>query len=180
MIRRRSRLVAIAAATVTVAGLTAASATAHPHGKGHGKRVLERCEISVTERDAALTDKQKERLQRIEQRMDARSDAEGLTQRQQTRLERIENRMVIRSVRRDAKAAPVLALFAGIDDKKALRDAARKAGGMRALIEATDGVDAESLRDARRTGRQDAREAVRQLCAADGTAPSGDSGESSS
>jgi hypothetical protein len=158
MIRRRSRLVAIAAATVTVAGLTAASATAHPHGKGHGKRVLER----------------------IEQRMDERSDAEGLTQRQQTRLERIENRMVIRSVRRDAKAAPVLALFAGVDDKKALRDAARKAGGMRALIEATDGVDAESLRDARRTGRQDAREAVRQLCAADGTAPSGDSGESSS
>lgn len=181
MIRRRSRLIAVAAAAVTVAGMTAASAMAHPHGKGHGKRAaLAQCEISDAERDAALTDKQKDRLRKIETRMDERSDKAGLTARQQLRLDRIEARMVIRSVMRDAKAGPVLALFEGIDDRKALRAAAEQAGGMRDLIEATEGVTVESLREARRQGRQDARQVVREVCAADDAAPeSGGSGDSS-
>ncbi len=179
MIKRRSRLVAIAAATVTVAGVTAATAVAHPHGKGHGKRALAvQCEISDAERDAALTDRQKERLERIQQRLDERSSEDGLTARQTQRLERIENRMVIRSVRRTASSAPVLALFAGIDDKKVLRDAAKEAGGMRELIEATDGVTVESFREARRQGRQDARQAVRELCEADDAAPAADDSSS--
>lgn len=181
MTRRRSRLIAVAAAAVTVAGMTAASATAHPHGKGHGKRAaLAQCEISDVERDAALTDKQKDRLRQIETRMDERSDEAGLTARQQLRLDRIETRMVVRSTTRAAKNGPILALFDGIDDKKALRAAAKKAGGMRDLIEATEGVTVDSFREARRQGRQDARQAVREVCAADDAAPASGSSEDSS
>lgn len=181
MTRRRSRLIAVAAAAVAVAGMTAASAWAHPHGKSNGKRAaLAQCEISDAERDAALTDQQEERLERIQTRMDERSAANGLTARQQRRLDRIETRMVIRSVRRDAKAGPVLALLDGINDRKALGAAAKEAGGMRDLIEATEGVTVDGVREARRQGRQDARQAVREVCAAgDPAEDSGDAGRSS-
>lgn len=179
---RRSKLIAIAAATATVAGASAATAVAHP-GKGPAQRAevadlraaVAQCDISDSERDVALTDSQKERLQKIEARMDERSDAEGLTERQQRRLEWIEGRMVKRSVARAARISPVLELF-DLEDRAAFRQALRDAPGLRALVRSTDGVSMADVRDARKDGRKAVREALRELCA-DGE---GDGSEGSS
>jgi hypothetical protein len=183
----------LGASAIATLGIVAATAGAHPGGPGAGpagERVAageqgrggergplaERprrgpaasCEITDAERDAALSDRQNERLAELQERMKERSGESELTERQRARLERKTDRMVIRSVRTAAKSAPVLALF-GAEDKGALRQMVRDADGMRALIE-NDGNDAttvEAYREAKRQGRQDAREAVERLCAGD-------------
>ena len=79
------------------------------------------------------------------------------------RFSRVQKRVTIKVAMRTAKQAPVLALFK-VDDAKALRAAIKEAGGLRKLIEATEGVGRAEFRQARREGRKAARAARTELC----------------
>lgn len=187
MITRRSRL-AIAAATVAATAALAGTATAHPSGgpahggpqsgeardgdetarnapaafRGPGRngraRGLRHCEIAdeqllTTETSAAL----KRRAARLAERVE-----EGeLTQARADRiLERMAVRLTVGTARKDARMEPVLAL---LDMTGAEYRAAVKEKGLRRTLKDA-GVSVRDWIGARREGRVDAREAVRELC----------------
>ena len=138
-----------------------ASEQARPNRARRGARGARQCNIAPAQ---LLTTANNDRLEKVGERLDARVADGDITQaRADKRFERIQKKVTIKVAMRTAKQAPVLALF-GAKDAKALRTAISEAGGVRALIEATEGVEVADFRAARRSGRTAAREARADLC----------------
>lgn len=190
MISRRTAAVLLGSATLGLVATATSPAAAHPgHGDkaertqqveaGKGKarpararaqarrsarafrRVLRNCSIAP---DQLLTVDNNGRLKKISDRLAKRVADEKITEEQaERRFARAQKKVTIRVTMRTAKQAPVISLF-GVEDWAAFRTAVKGAGGIRALIEATDDVERADFRDARRQGRTDARAAATELC----------------
>jgi hypothetical protein len=125
------------------------------------RRVLRNCTIAP---DQLLTVDNSDRLKKIDERLDTKVAAEDLTQGQaDKRFARAQKKVTIRTTMRTAQQAPIVSLF-GVENWAAFRTAVKDAGGVRALIEATDDVERADFRDAKREGRTAARAAVTELC----------------
>lgn len=171
MRRARSRLalaLAVTAATAAMAG----SAVAHPggpagpggpgpFGDGPGRdRVAATGGCSIAD-DRLLTTTTDSRLAAYADRLAALvSEGEMDQDRADALLERRAVRLTIQKTAREARLEPVLALVGMTESEYA---AAVTADGLRATLTAA-GVSVSDWIDARREGREAARDAVEELC----------------
>jgi hypothetical protein len=134
-------------------------------GRGRGARG---CEIADSE---LLTTETSAALKRRAEKLAERVEDDKITQARADRiLERTAIRLTVNTTRRDASLAPVLKL---VDMTAAEYRAALKDKGLRQTLEDA-GVSVSDWRTARREGRVDARQAVRDLCASGADEDEGD------
>jgi len=144
----------------------AAKARAHRAHARAFRRAVRHCSLSAGE---LVTVEKSTRLARVSKRLAERVSKGAITQkRADKRFAAIQKRVTIRTTMLEAKRAPVFNLF-GVTTPADFRTALKEAGGLRALIAATDGVTRADFRAARRAGAKAGRTAVISLCKADDT-----------